>query len=118
MNRSALPPLTMLFPFFSPGLARWIRWGAGIGAVVGFALAGYVYWYFMRGPGSASIDAGEAYGYMALLAGFPFVLIGMVLGMPGVIAGTALTWATIGGTIAGVIGVIVRRIRGTDLLPD
>jgi hypothetical protein len=46
---------------------------AGFGC--GVAIGSWLDWYFIMGPGSSSMDAGEAHGLFLMLLGFPTVLV-------------------------------------------
>ena len=101
----------MLLALVGPRYATTCRWGAAVGAVGGLVASAYLYWHFAHGPGATSLDAGEAYGYVALMLGGPFSVLVGPFGMPGLVLSAVATWSIVGAIIAGIGHLIARRIH-------
>jgi hypothetical protein len=84
-----------------------------VGFGCGVAVGAWLDWYFTAGPGSTSLDAGEAHGFWLMLVGFPAIFVlGPVASLLPEAIGRALIVLSVGvsWTLPWALLYVVQRL--------
>lgn len=102
----------------APRHAAWVRAGAGVGSAGGMLAFIVLLWWFGAWPWPSNPYDGEAFGYAAMLLGFPlslfalsFTPLGPIAALFAIGASIVLSWGVLGGVVAGVASMVYHRVR-------